>query len=82
MPAKLREQPADAVEQGCSLRFPTFAQAVPSQALLLLLCLDRDKAHPRCVQCRENRFGIAGVILDALVLAVGPHEFGGNQPRF
>lgn len=79
--AKVREQPPDAVEQRCSLRFPSFAQAVPGQALSLLFRLDRNKTHPRCVQRRENGFRIAGVILDALILTVGADELGGDQPR-
>ena len=80
--AKLREQSANAVEQRSSLRLPPFTQAVPGQALLLVFRLDGDKAHSRGVQCREYRFGITGVVLDALVFSVWSNELGGNEPGF
>jgi hypothetical protein len=80
--AKLREQSTNAVKQRGSFRLPSFAQAVPSQALLLFLGLDGDKAHSGRMQCREHGFSITRIVLDALVLSIGSHELGGNEPGF
>ena len=55
---------------------------MPAEALLLGFGLGGDKAHAGGVQGGEDGFGIAVVVFDALVLAVGFDEFGGYEAGF
>jgi len=54
---------------------------MPRQALLLLFGLDRDKTHPRGVQCREHRFGIPCIVPDPLIFAIRFYKLSRDEPR-
>ena len=79
---ELAQEATDAVDGGGALLDQALAHPVHAQPCLLVVALDRNKAHVRPLHGLADRPGVGGVVLAALAAhPIGCDELGRHQPN-